>query len=28
MGSKIKPVPLEKIASRYKAGELRQVVHG
>jgi len=27
MGSKIKPVPLEKIASRYRSGELRQVVN-
>jgi fructose-bisphosphate aldolase class II len=27
MASKIKPVPLDKMASRYKQGELRQVVH-
>ncbi|MCC6380664.1 MAG: class II fructose-bisphosphate aldolase, partial [Burkholderiales bacterium] len=27
MGSRIKPVPLEKIAQKYKAGELRQVVN-
>src|SRR5262249_8316342 len=25
--SKIKPVPLEKMATKYKAGELKQVVH-
>ena len=27
MGSKIKPVALERIAQKYKAGELRQIVH-
>jgi len=27
MGSKIKPVPLDRIASKYKAGELRQIVN-
>jgi fructose-bisphosphate aldolase class II len=27
MGAKIKPVPLEKMASRYKSGELRQIVN-
>jgi len=27
MGSKIKPVPLDKIASKYKSGELRQIVN-
>ena len=27
MGSKIRPVPLEKIATKYKAGELRQIVN-
>jgi fructose-bisphosphate aldolase, class II len=27
MGSKIKPVPLDKMASRYKSGELRQIVN-
>jgi len=27
MGSKIKPVPLEKIASKYKSGELRQIIN-
>jgi fructose-bisphosphate aldolase class II len=27
MGSKIKPVTLDRIASKYKAGELRQIVN-
>ena len=27
MASKIKPVPLEKMAAKYKAGDLRQIVH-
>ena len=27
MGSKVKPVPLEKIASKYRSGELRQIVN-
>ena len=27
MGSKIKPVALDRIASKYKAGELRQIVN-
>ncbi len=26
MADKIKPVPLEKMASRYRTGELRQIV--
>jgi len=26
MAAKIKPIPLEKMAERYKAGELAQVV--
>ena len=27
MGSKIKPVPLDRIAAKYKSGELRQIVN-
>ena len=27
MAGKIKPVPLEKMATRYKSGELRQIVN-
>jgi len=27
MASKIKPVPLDRVASRYRAGELAQIVN-
>ena len=27
MASKIKPVPLDKMAAKYKAGELKQIVN-